>query len=482
MTRKWWTLVVVCAATFMLLLDVSIVVVALPQIQKQLHTTFGDVQWVTDAYALSLAAVLLTSGALADRYGRKRFFLVGLVIFTAGSALCAAAQGPSMLIWSRAAQGVGGAILFATSLALLGQTFQGRERGIAFGVWGAITGIATALGPVLGGVITSDISWRAVFWVNIPIGLLAIVIGWRALSESRPPYSHRPDWIGFAILTASLVGLVYGLIRASEQGWSDHWVMAFLAAAVVLLAVFAGVEARIDHPMFDLRLLRIPTFLGSSAAAFAMNGSMFAVILYVTLYLQDALGYSASQTGVRLLLLTGSLTVASAISGRLSSRLPARWLIGPGLIIVGASLFLMGGLDGGSDWTHLIAGLLLGGAGGGMVNPPLASTAMAVVPQHQAGMASGANTTFRQIGVAVGIAAYGSMFSSAMRHGAAQGWDLRMSYAHGLNELFVVSGCLAVAGGLASIALIRTRDFAAHALVEDQARPASASALDVPQP
>lgn len=480
MSRKWWTLVVVCAATFMLLLDVSIVVVALPQIQAQLHTTFSDVQWVTDAYALSLAALLLTSGALADRYGRKRLFLVGLVVFTAGSALCATAQGPSMLIWSRAAQGVGGAILFATSLALLGQTFQGRERGIAFGVWGAITGIATALGPILGGVITSDISWRAVFWVNIPIGVLALVIGWRALDESRAPYSHRPDWAGFAVLTAALIGLVYGLIRASEQGWSDHAVAACIVAAAALLVAFVLVEARVEHPMFDLALLRIPTFLGAAASAFAMNGSLFAVIMYLTLYLQDALGYSAAETGVRLLLLTGATTIASAMAGRLSSRIPARWLIGPGLVIVGASLFLMSGLHGDSDWTHLIVGFVVAGLGAGMVNPPLAATAMAVVRPYQAGMASGANTTFRQIGVAVGIAAYGSMFSSAMRHGAAQGWGLRSSYAHGLNELFVVSGCLAVAGGLVSIALIRSRDFAPQTRVEDDER-APVAAFDSAQ-
>ena len=214
MDRKWWTLLVVCAATFMLLLDVTIVVVALPEIQHGLHATFADVQWVLDAYALALASLLLTSGSLADRYGRRRLFLIGLVVFTLGSLLCGLAQSPLMLTLSRAAQGVGGAILFATSLALLAQSFHGKERGIAFGAWGAITGIATSLGPILGGVITSGISWRGIFLVNLPIGIAAIAItAWR-VQESRQPRASRPDWAGFASLTAGLVSLVYGLIRA----------------------------------------------------------------------------------------------------------------------------------------------------------------------------------------------------------------------------------------------------------------------------
>jgi EmrB/QacA subfamily drug resistance transporter len=459
MDRKWWTLGVVCAATFMLLLDVTIVVVALPDIQTKLHTSFSDVQWVTDAYALTLAALLLTSGALADRYGRKLLFLVGMVIFTAGSALCAAAQSPLMLILSRAGQGIGGAILFSTSLALLAMSFQGRERGIAFGIWGAVTGVSTALGPILGGAITSGISWRGVFWVNIPIGIIALVIGWRALAESRTPHSHQPDWAGFGTLTLALVSLVYGLIRASEKSWGDGVVVGCFIAAAVLLAVFVAVEMRVPHPMFDLGLLRIPTFLGGSVAAFAMNGSLFAMLLYLTLFLQDDLGYSALQTGLRLLLMSGVTMVVATVAGRVSSHLPVRWLIGPGLLIVGISLFLMTGLDAGSSWTHLIPGLLVAGVGAGLVNPPLASTAVGVVHPHQSGMASGANTTFRQIGIAVGIAAYGSVFSAAMRHGAEQGWSQHRSYAHGLNELFVIAGCLAAVGGIVSTVLIRKKDF-----------------------
>ena len=221
MEKKWWTLLAVCIGTFMLLLDVTIVVVAIPDIQRGLHASFGQVQWVIDAYALTLASLLLTAGVLADRYGRRLLFAIGLIIFTLGSLLCGLALGPLMLILSRSGQGVGGAIMFATSLALLGQSFRGKDRGVAFGVWGAITGVAVSLGPILGGVITTYISWRAIFLVNVPIGVVAVAITWWRLDESRSPHPGRPDWIGFGLLTAGLISLVYGLIRAGETSWGN---------------------------------------------------------------------------------------------------------------------------------------------------------------------------------------------------------------------------------------------------------------------
>src|SRR6201987_5897722 len=206
--KKWWTLIAVCLGTFMLLLDVTIVTVAQPPIQSGLHAGFSDVQWVLDAYALTLASLLLTSGVLADRYGRRRLFAIGLVVFTLGSLLCGLAQTPLMLILSRSGQGVGGAIMFATSLALLGQSFQGRDRGVAFGAWGAVTGVAVSLGPILGGIITTTISWRGIFLVNVPIGAVALAITWWRVDESRAPHPGRPDWVGFVLLTAGLVGVV----------------------------------------------------------------------------------------------------------------------------------------------------------------------------------------------------------------------------------------------------------------------------------
>jgi EmrB/QacA subfamily drug resistance transporter len=498
MDRKWWTLLAVCAGTFMLLLDVTIVVVALPEIQSSLRAGFGDVEWVVDAYALTLASLLLTAGVLADRYGRRLLFGIGLAVFTAGSLLCGLAQSPGMLIASRSGQGAGGAVMFATSLALLGDSFRGKDRGAAFGIWGAVTGAAVSLGPVLGGAITSGISWRGIFLVNVPIGVAAITVTWWRVKESRAPRPGRPDWAGLVLLTGGLLGIVYGLIRASETNWSDDGVRGCLTAGGVLIAAFVVAEWRIRRPMFDLRLFRIPTFTGGLLAALTMNGSLFAMFLYLVLYLQDILGYSALQTGLRLLVSTGALLVASAVAGRLSERLPARWFIGPGLLLTGTGLLLMHGIGSASPWTRLIPGLIVAGFGAGLVNPPLASTAIGVVTPERSGMASGANSTFRQIGFAASIAALGSVFASSLQrdlssalapvrplavgapriislirqgstgHAVATAPPayrgllaaaIRSSFVTGINDLLVVTAIVALAGGIATLMLIRARDF-----------------------
>ncbi|MFD7631830.1 MFS transporter [Streptomyces sp. NPDC059851] len=498
MKRQWWTLIVVCAATFMLLLDVTIVAVALPDIQQSLHASFSGLQWTTDAYALSLAALLLTSGSLADLYGRRRLFLIGLAVFTAGSLLCGIAQDQVTLVLSRAVQGVGGAVLFATSLALLAGAFQGRERGAAFGIWGAVAGVATALGPVLGGVITSGISWRGIFLVNLPIGIAAIVITLRLVDESRPPRASRVDWLGIVPLTVGLFSLVYALIRASDTAWDEQGVLICFGLAAVFLVAFVVIESRVPEPMFDLSLLKTPTFLGGSIAAFSMNASLFAMFIYIVLYLQNGLGFSAMGTGIRLLVSSGCTLVAAMVTGRVMSRVPTKWLIGPGLVVVGIGLLLMRGVTAESGWTHLIPGFIVTGIGAGMVNPPLASTAVGVVQVWRAGMASGVNQTFRQVGIAVGIALYGSIFTAslhdslrerlsgvpalegstdriaeAIRTGspeqaiASVPADLRAQvegaahagFAASLNDLLLVSGIVALVGGVLAFALIRAKDF-----------------------
>jgi EmrB/QacA subfamily drug resistance transporter len=496
MDKKWWTLIAVCAGIFMLLLDVTIVIVAQPSIQTGLHASFSDVQWTLDAYALTLAALLLTSGSLADRYGRRLLFAIGLTIFTLGSLLCGLAANPLMLILSRSGQGIGGAMMFATSLALLGHSFRGRERGVAFGVWGAVVGVSTALGPVLGGVITTDWNWRGIFLVNVPVGVFALAVTIWRVGESRSPHPAPPDWPGFALFTAGLIGLVYGLIRAGESSWSDTGVIICLAAGAALLAAFLVVEGRVAHPMFDLSLLRVPTFTGGSIAAFAMNGSLYAVLLYYVIYLQDVLGYSALDAGLRLAIISLAGLVTSILAGRFSQHVPVRWLIGPGLLIVGIGLILTAGITGDSAWTHLIPGFIVSGLGSGLVNPPLASTAIGVVPPDKAGMASGINTTFRQVGIATGIAALGSIFTSviqshltgalprslagsaagivnAVRQGSVGqllasvpaadrgvvGSALRSSFAAALNDLLYVTAGLAIVGAVCATLLIRRKDF-----------------------
>ncbi len=410
--NKWWTLVAVCLGTFMLLLDITIVNVALPDIQTALHSSFSDLQWVVDAYALTLAALLLTAGSLADMFGRRRLYLVGLAVFTVASLLCGIASSTLLLQLSRGLQGVGGAIMFSVSLALLADAFRGPDRGVAFAIWGAITGLAVAIGPLLGGALTSGLSWRWIFFVNLPVGAAAIVITTLRVSESKAPQARRPDWAGFVLFTVALSSLVYGLIESNRRSFGSGLVVGCLVAAAVLLAAFVVVEWRGSSPMFDLSLFRLPTFSGGAIAAFGISSSIFSMILYLVLYLQDVLGYSALGTGVRLLLLSGGVLVTSAAAGRLSSHMPVRWLIGPGLLLIGIGLLLMRGLDAGSSWTHLIPGLIVAGAGVGIVNPPLASTAVGVVAPQRAGMASGINSTFRQVGNATGIALLGTLFSS----------------------------------------------------------------------
>jgi EmrB/QacA subfamily drug resistance transporter len=413
--NKWWTLVAVCLGTFMLLLDVTIVNVALPDIQTALHSSFSDLQWVVDAYALTLAALLLTAGSLADMFGRRKLYVVGLTLFTAASFLCGIATDTLLLQLSRGLQGVGGAIMFSVSLALLADAFRGKDRGVAFGVWGAITGLAVAIGPLLGGALTSGLSWRWIFFVNLPVGVVAVVLTILKVGESRAQNARRPDWVGFVVFTLALSSLVYGLIESNQRSFSDGLVLGCLATAVVLLVVFVLVELHGSSPMFDLSLFRLPTFSGGSVAAFGMSASIFALLLYLVLYLQDVLGYSAFGTGLRLLVLSGGILATSTIAGRLTSHVPVRWLIGPGLLLVGIGLLLMRGLDAGSTWTHLIPGLIVAGAGVGMVNPPLASTAVGVVTPQRAGMASGINSTFRQVGIATGIALLGTLFSSKVK-------------------------------------------------------------------
>ena len=500
MEKKWWTLVAVCLGTFMLLLDVTIVNVALPDIQRSLHSSFSDLQWVVDAYALTLAALLLTAGSLSDLFGRRIVFVIGLVVFTLGSLLCGLAQSSVMLILSRGGQGIGGAVMFATSLALLADAFQGKERGTAFGIWGSITGVAVAVGPVLGGVLTSGLSWQWIFFVNIPIGVIAVAITLAKVDESRIRSARRPDWAGFVTFSGSLASLVYGLIRTNEHGWSETGVVLCFCAAFTLMGLFLALESQSRQPMFDLSLFRKPTFAGGSIAAFGLSASLFALLLYIVLFLQNVRGYSALGTGLRLLILSGGIMVAATLSGRATAKVPIRLLIGPGLLLVAVGLYLMGQLKATSPWTELIPGLIVAGIGAGLINPPLASTAVGVVEPAQSGMASGINSTFRQVGIATGVAALGSIFGSdlASRLGsdlarssplhlqpgplakAISGGDVSSvlraipagsrprleaiisdAFVHGLDRILILGAAVSLVAGLLSLLLIRSKDFAA---------------------
>ncbi|MBO0769482.1 MAG: MFS transporter [Solirubrobacterales bacterium] len=459
--HKNWTLLAVCLGTFMLLIDITIVVVALPQIRGSLHTSFSDVQWMVDAYSLSLAALLLPTGSLADIFGRRTVFAAGLGIFTLGSLLCGVAgSGTELIIW-RVLQGIGGATVFATSLALLAQTFHGRERGVAFGAWGAVAAASTALGPLLGGILTTELSWHWIFIVNVPIGAFAILITLTKVAEFRPPQHRQVDVAGFLVFTLGLTALVYGLIDSGLDGWGATKVQVALVIAAGLLVAFPLVELLVRQPMFNLALFRKPTFLGGSIAAFAMNGSLFAMFLYIVLYFQNADHFSALGCGWRLAIITAGSLLTAIPAGRLSAHMPVRFLIGPGLGLVGAGLLLMRGLGAGTDWTHLIPGFVVAGLGSGMVNAPLASTAVGVVAPQDSGMASGINTTFRQVGIATSVAALGSIFASKLK--SATPATVSVHYASAVSELCLITALLAFAGGACALVLIRPRDFHVHA-------------------
>jgi EmrB/QacA subfamily drug resistance transporter len=492
---KWWPLATVSLATFMLLLDITIVNVALPGIQAGLGATFGQLQWVIDAYALSLAALQLTSGSLGDRLGRKRLFIGGIVLFALASLACGLAPSATTLDVFRGIQGVGGAAMFATALALVGVHYQGRDRATAFSVWGAVAGASTAAGPVLGGVLTTELSWRWIFFLNLPLAVLAIAIAARVLRSARPDERRSVDVAGLVLFSVALVLLVYALVQGNSAGWASREIIGLLIGAAVLAAAFVAVELRQSQPMLPLRYFRRPGFVGAQIAGAALNGSLYALLLYLTLYLQDILGETALRAGLQLLVISGLSLIAAPIAGKLSDRIPYRLLLSGALVLTGVGIALMHGLSTASAWTALLLGFVLAGIGSGAVNPPLGSLAVSVVPQRESGVGSGTNNTFRQVGISAGIAVMGAIFAAhvsseltralpkaspgqiARLSGAVSSGGLQQALAHvpsavrgtvahaarasfvgGLNELFWIAAGIAIVGGLACLVLIRSRD------------------------
>ncbi|HEY5977481.1 MAG TPA: MFS transporter [Solirubrobacterales bacterium] len=459
MERKWWTLVLISIATFMLLLDITVVNVALPDIQRDLGASLSSLQWVVDAYSLTLAAFLLTAGSLGDRLGRRRVFSIGFGVFTGASFLCGIAGDPTLLNLARGLQGIGGAAMFATSLALIGQEFHGKDRATAFGVWGATIGGAVAIGPLVGGVITEHLGWEWIFFVNIPIGLVAIVLTERRVANVASPDPEPIDVPGLVTFSSALFLLIFGLIRGNPEGWGSPQILACLIGAFALMAAFVAIESRSDHPMLDLKLFRNPAFNGVSAVAFGLSAGMFAMFLYLTIYMQGVLDYSPLEAGLRFLPLTVLSFIASPIAGALSHRIPIRVLLGFGLGLVGVGLALMHGIEADSGWTALLAGFLIAGVGIGTTNPGIGQAAIAVVPVEKSGMGSGINTTFRQVGIATGVAALGAIFQSRV--------DSKLGELHGapsgLGELVSSGGSHAVAetlGDKATPQLLHASDVA----------------------
>ena len=499
MARKWWTLLAVSVATFMLLLDITVVNTALPSIAKDLHASFNDLQWVIDAYTLTLAAVVLTAGSLADRLGRRLVFAAGLAIFSLSSLAAGLASDATVLNIARAVQGIGGAAMFAVSLALVAQEFApGRERGSAMGIYGATIGVSVAIGPLVGGAVTSGLGWRWVFFLNVPIGAAALATTYAKVRESRDPNATRVDWLGLVTLSGALFALVLALLRGNDNGWSSTLIVTLLAVAASLLVAFVAIEGRVAEPMLPLGLFRRRAFTGVQLAAVGVSASLFALFLYLTLYLQDYLGYSPLQAGLRYLPITVVTFFAAPVAGALLGRVHARVLMAIGLVGTGVGLILMSGLEPGSGWTALLPGFIVAGVGVGLLNPVIADVALSVVPKERSGMAAGINDTFRQVGIAVGVAAWGALFLSrasdkvakltsgtplatagrprqlveaitgghlhaavsALPHGtrAAAVSATRHGFLAGLNEILLIGGIVALAGAVLALWLVREHE------------------------
>ena len=445
-----WTLVVVCAATAILLLDVTVVNVALAQIERDLDASFDELQWVIDAYAIALAAVLLLFGSLADRIGRRRVLVAGLVVFAGASLVCAFAGDAVVLDIGRAIQGIGAAAMFATSLALLAQEFeQGEQRGFAFGVWGAVSGAAIALGPLVGGALVDAIDWEWIFLVNVPIAAVLIVLTVTRVPESRPGRPEPLDLPGAVTFAAALTLVVLGLTRGNSEGWGDPLIVGALASGAALLVAFVVLELRQPAPMLDLRFFRERAFAGTAAVAFLQSVAIYPLFLFMSLWLQDILGYGPFETGLRLLPFTVLLFLVAPLAGKLTARRPLGELLGAGLAMLTVGLLMMRGLDAGSDWEDALPGLLVSGAGVGLISPALAAAMVSVLPVERSGLASGINNTFRQTGIAAGIAGLGAIFQ---RHDPDAA-----GFAAGLNDVFLVAAGMAALGAVAALLLIRLR-------------------------
>ncbi|MGB7587786.1 MAG: MFS transporter [Solirubrobacterales bacterium] len=492
MERKWWTLVLVSIATFMLLLDITVVNVALPDIQRDLNASLSSLQWVVDAYSLTLAAFLLTAGSLGDRLGRRRVFSIGLGIFTFASFLCGMAGDPTLLNLARGLQGVGGAAMFATSLALIGQEFHGKDRATAFGVWGATIGGAVAIGPLVGGLITEHLGWEWIFFVNLPIGALAIALTEIRLANVAAQDPARVDLPGLASFSVALFLLIFSLIRGNPDGWSSGVIVGSLAGSAALFATFVVIESRSSHPMLDLSLFRKPAFNGVSAVAFGLSAGMFSMFLYLSFYMQGVAGLSPLETGLRFLPLSVLSFVAAPIASALSNRIPIRVLLGVGLAAVGLGLLLMHGIRTDSPLSVLLPGFLIAGAGIGIANPGIGQAAIAVVPIEKAGMGSGINTTFRQVGIATGVAGLGAVFQSrvdsklaallpnaprglaeAIASGGSRAAAVaappgrraeivhaaKVAFVSGFNEILLIASIICFIAAVLGFSLVRTRDF-----------------------
>jgi EmrB/QacA subfamily drug resistance transporter len=455
--RKWWTLAAVAFGLFMIMLDNTVVNVALPSMQKSLGLGISELEWVVTGYALSFGAFMLTGGKLADRYGRRLIFVVGLVVFTASSLVCALAPDASWLIGARVVQGIGAAMMNPSTLSIITATFPPRQRGTAIGIWAGVSAMALAIGPLVGGLLTEHIDWSWVFYINVPIGAIAIAAAFLFIDESRDTsHEQRLDPLGLATSGIGLLALSYALIESNQYGWTSGRILAAFAVAAVTLVAFVLLERHQRLPMLDLSLFRNGTFAGANAAMLLVGLAMFGVFFYVSLFMQQVLRFSPVEAGATFLPMTVLVILVAPQAGRMTDKVGARWLVGSGLTLVAISLLLYTRLDVDSTFWTALPGLLVGGFGMALAMTPTTAAAMSAVPVDKAGVGSAVLNSMRQVGGSLGIAIMGAVVAhyATGGPGSAAGRD-PSAFVTGFRHALMLAAAFAFAGALVAVATVR---------------------------
>jgi EmrB/QacA subfamily drug resistance transporter len=464
--RKWWTLVAVAVGLFMIMLDNTVVNVALPSIRKDLGIGISELEWVVNAYALTFGVLLLTGGKLADMLGRRAIFITGLVIFTASSLACGLANGPEVLIAARTVQGVGAALMNPATLSIITATFPPRQRGTAIGIWAGVSALALAFGPIVGGLLTEKINWSWIFFINIPIGVLGVVAARIFIDESKDTsHEQRLDLPGLLTSGIGLFALTYGLIETNDHAWTSTRVLTLFVIAVVLLTAFALLELRQRLPMLDLTLFRDSTFAGANAAMLLIGLAMFGIFFYNSLFLQNVLGYGAIKTGATFLPMTVLIILVAPAAGKMSDRIGARWLMGAGMTLLTVSLLLFGTLDQSSSFWNILPGLLVGGVGMAITMAPTTAAAMGSVPVDKAGVGSAVINSMRQVGGSLGIAIMGALVATKV---TVLPFDPRFpgEFVSGYHRAVHVGAAIVFLGAIISVATVRKMRHEGHAAAE----------------
>jgi EmrB/QacA subfamily drug resistance transporter len=453
--RKWWTLAAVAFGLFMIMLDNTVVFVALSAMQKDLHISTSELEWVVNGYALTFAVLMLTGGKLADMLGRRRIFMVGLVIFTLASLACGLATTAGFLIGARVVQGVGSALMNPATLSIITATFPPKQRGTAIGIWVGVSAMALAIGPLVGGLITEHIDWSWIFFINVPVGIAAIIVARLVIDESRDTSrEQRLDLPGLVVSGVALFALTYALIEANQHGWTSPLILSLFGIAAVGLFGFGLLEQRQRLPMLDLSLFRNPTFAGANVVMFLVALAMFGVFFFVSLYMQNILGYSPTQAGAAFLPLTILIVLLAPIAGRLSDRIGSRWLMGGGLVLVSLSLVIQSTFGVHSSFWHILPAMIVGGMGMAFAMTPTAAAAMGSVPVDKAGVGSAVLNSMRQVGGSLGIALMGAIVAASV-HVPTTDPRAPEQFIHGFREAVLVAAAIALAGAVVAVLTVR---------------------------